>query len=428
MRQDTERSAEHADPIALVDCVVVDGTGAPPLRHGVVVLEAGRIAAVGPLGSVHIPERARVLRCDGRTALPGIIDSHTHIERDIPHVLRAFLHDGVTSVGNTGCGPDLVARLHDAGQAPDAARVFAAGPAVTAPGGYPVIRGDGSAARGVASVAEAEAAVDELVALGVDFVKMAQEPFDFDFHTPGHLPVLAPAVFTAAVRRAAGHGLLVRSHVHNVTQLDLALDAGVTSVEHLIFPLPPDVGYVELYRDGTLGPDALPGLRRRLARMVDQGVYLVPTIGNELANIHAGLPNFPANGLRAVAELMVHILARYVDAGGRVALGSDWVGRPGFPMGMPRRELRYLRAAGMTPSQIIEASTRHAAIVCGRGDTVGVLAPGRAADVIVVDGDPLTDLAALDHVQVVIKDGRLVRADDAIPTPPRPPVPVEPPR
>lgn len=405
--------------LALVGGSVIDGSGTQPIHSGVVVIENGRITAVGPASQVRIPDAALVLRCDGQTVLPGIIDSHTHIEQDLPATLGAFLKDGVTSLGNTGCGPDLVSQLHTAGGDLHAARVFAAGPALTAAGGYPSMRGDGSVARAADSATEAEAAVDELAALGADFIKLTQESFDFNYRTPGRLPVLGPGPIAAVVRRADTHGLLVRSHVHHVTQLDIALDAGVTSVEHMLFPLPPDMGYVELHREGALSTDALPGLRRRIARMVEQGVYLVPTLGGELINIRLHLPDFPADGLRAVEELLVSVLALYVEAGGKVALGSDWVGLPGIPAGMPRQEMEYMLAAGLTPLQVIEASTRHAATLCGQGQTLGVLAPGRHADLTVVGGDPLRDPAALDDIRAVVKDGHLaVLADSQSPPAP----------
>jgi imidazolonepropionase-like amidohydrolase len=386
---------------------VIDGLGGNPVRHGVIVLDQGSVVAVGPLGEVCIPKGTRIIPAEGRTVLPGVIDSHTHVEDQILETLRVFLADGVTSVGNTGSGPDLIAVFHEKGQDSTAARGFIAGPALTAPGGYPAIRGDGSAACGVETIDEAVAAVDELAERGVDFIKLTQEPFDFNYQEPGHLPVLAPDMIAAITARAREHGLLVRSHVHYAYQLDIALDAGVTSIEHMLFPLPKDVGYVGLYRDHTLTPSALPELRQRIERMVRHGVYLVPTIRGELTNIVRGMPDFPAVALQAIEELLVTILSIYVEAGGLVALGSDWVGLPGVPAGMPHHEMRYMQRAGMTPMQVIEASTRHAAAVCGQADTLGVLTPGRRADLIVVNGDPLRDLAALEAVQIVVKDGRV---------------------
>jgi imidazolonepropionase-like amidohydrolase len=397
-----ENPDEAANSLAIVGGTVIDGLGGSPIRHGVIVLDQGSVVAVGPPDEVCIPPGAQIISAEGRTVLPGVIDSHTHVE-----TLRLFLADGVTSVGNTGSSPDLVATFHEKGRDSAVARGFIAGPALTAPGGYPSIRGDGSVARGVETIDEAVAAVDELVERGVDFIKLAQEPFDFNYQESGHLPVLAPDMIVAIVARATEHGLLVRSHVHYAYQLDIALDAGVTSIEHMLFPLPRDVGYVDLHRDHILTPSALPELQQRIERMVRHGVYLVPTIEGELTNIARGLPGFPSVALQAIEELLVTVLGIYVEAGGLVALGSDWVGIPGVPAGMPRHEMRYMQRAGMTPMQVIEASTRHAAAVCGQADTLGVLAPGRRADLIVVGGDPLYDLAALEAVQIVVKDGRV---------------------
>jgi imidazolonepropionase-like amidohydrolase len=91
--------------------------------------------------------------------------------------------------------------------------------------------------------------------------------------------------------------------------------------------------------------------------------------------------------------------------------------------------MRYLREAGLSPLRIVQASTQHAAVLCGQSATLGVLAPGRRADLIVVDGDPLADLDALRRIRIVIKDGRLTRrTEDAVPTGPGHPVPTEPPR
>ncbi|WP_170305250.1 amidohydrolase family protein [Kitasatospora viridis] len=404
-------AAAAAGPLALIGARLISGTGAAPVPDTDVLVAQGRILRIGPTGSIGIPADARRIPCAGLTVLPGFIDSHTHVEQEIPAALAAFLRDGVTSIGNTGCGPQLIEVLHLAGRDPAAAHAFVAGPAITAPGGYPAIRGDGSAARGVASEAEAAAAVDELVGRGSDFIKMTQESFDFDYRTPGHLPVLAPALIAAVARRAREHGLPVRSHVHHVDQLDVALAAGVSSVEHLLFPLPPDTGYVELHRSGRLGLDALPEFDRRIDRMVAAGIRLVPTLGGELVNIRLSLPELPEAAVRGIEELLVTVLAKYVAAGGRVALGSDWVGLPGIPAGLPREELGHLLAAGLTPLQVIEAGTQGAAAVCGQAGQRGVLAPGLAADLILVEGDPSTDLGALDALRLVVKDGRAVTVD-----------------
>ena len=105
-------------------------------------------------------------------------------------------------------------------------------------------------------------------------------------------------------------------------------------------------------------------------------------------------------------------VGRFVKAGGKVALGTDYAGYAAeFDLGMPVTEIGLMREAGMTPMQIIVAATQHAATVCGLGHELGTLEPGKIADVLVVNGDPLGDLAALTAVRLVIHNGVIIRGD-----------------
>ncbi|MGH9062150.1 MAG: amidohydrolase family protein, partial [Acidimicrobiales bacterium] len=337
-----------------------DGSGSPPLPDGVLLIRGERIAEVGPAGQVRVPPVATVLDAGGRTVVPGMIESHVHIEDDIPRLLRAFLADGVTTVGNTGSTPGAVNRFHEAGTLADAARGFIAGPTITAPGGYPSMR-MAEVAHGITGPESGRAAVRYLAALGVDFVKVALEPLDFTPQASGALPVPAPEAVRAVVAEANAHGLPVRAHIRYADQLKVALDAGVTSVEHMLFALPERAGYRELCAGGLPDPSALPGLAGNIRRMAGEGVYVVPTIGTETANIGRGLGAAAQDVLPRVQQAMVGVLAEFVGAGGRVALGSDWVGIPGIPPGLPRAEMAFLVRAGLSPLQVVEAGTRHAA-------------------------------------------------------------------
>jgi imidazolonepropionase-like amidohydrolase len=107
-------------------------------------------------------------------------------------------------------------------------------------------------------------------------------------------------------------------------------------------------------------------------------------------------------------------LGRFVAAGGQVAMGNDYVSVPQngfdhFELGMPMHEIARMREAGMTPMQIVVAATKAAARTCGRESDLGVLAEGKVADVLVVDGDPLADLSALSRPRVVVHDGVVIR-------------------
>lgn len=84
-------------------------------------------------------------------------------------------------------------------------------------------------------------------------------------------------------------------------------------------------------------------------------------------------------------------------------MGTDW--NPSFPTGLFLREIQLLHAAGLSPMEVIEAATRHAARVCGHGEDLGTLEPGKLADILIVDGDPITDLGALERVSLVVRGG-----------------------
>jgi imidazolonepropionase-like amidohydrolase len=103
-------------------------------------------------------------------------------------------------------------------------------------------------------------------------------------------------------------------------------------------------------------------------------------------------------------------LRRFVAAGGGVALGTDYQGAPNvhFDQGMPITEIVLMAQAGMTPMQIIVAATRDAAHACGPERELGTLEPGKLADVLVVEGDPLTDLRALTQTRMVVRDGVII--------------------
>ena len=125
------------DALVVRNGTVIDGTGGPPIANGVVAIQGERIVAVGEADSLQIPEDARVVDAAGGTILPGVINSHTHSTHDAT-VRRAFLTDGVTTVCNLGTSLDRLPAFENS-SVPEgpAARVYWAGPIITAPGGYP---------------------------------------------------------------------------------------------------------------------------------------------------------------------------------------------------------------------------------------------------------------------------------------------------
>lgn len=354
--------------IVLVHGTLIDGTGADPLPDAVVVIRAGRIATVGPRAQVTIPADAQVIDVQGATILPGLINAHVHEAYDA-HNLAAWARAGVTTVREMNAPSATIAGLQPlyafrdvARQRPQYARVVAASPILTVPDGYGTMA--------VTSPDDARQKTNALIAAGAEVIKISLEDT-----LGGGRPRLSLAEAKAIVDTAHEHGVPVTAHVSRAAQLEVALKAGVDDVAHMV---------VDRASDDLI------------ARMVAQDVYWVPTL--ELWK-RLYMEHDIGDNLR-----------RFVAAGGKVALGTDYAGTAAVPfdLGLPLHELQYMREAGMTPMQIIVAATRNAAHVCHVEEDLGTLEAGKIADILVVDGDPLADLLVLQNVRLVIHDGVVI--------------------
>ncbi len=373
--------------LALTDGLLIDGTGAAPVPDATVLIEGDRIAAVGTSASVAVPAGARTIDLAGATILPGFINAHVHQGFSEAN-LRAWAEAGVTTVRDLGASPAEIDGLRDfrarVSADPHFARLVSFGSMLSVPGGY--------GQRFAGSAAEFRAAVDDEFAKGVDGIVIGLEDgprYDFvgtlDSITvspgavaAGPLPNPTAEELRAAVESAHGHGLRVSGHLTQGVYMDALLDAGVDDISHL----PIDVVSNE-----------------SLARMARLGVPIIPTF--------AALDNVHGSGQR---DALMYV----VKTGGKVALGNDYAGGPGDDeIGIPYSEFDQMAEAGMEPMDVLLASTSVAARVCGLDGRVGVLAPGYAADVLVVSGNPLDDLRALQRIRMVVRSGTIVR-DEAL--------------
>ena len=143
-----------------------------------------------------------------------------------------------------------------------------------------------------------------------------------------------------------------------------------------------------------------------LPPMVKQKVILVPTLARGLGRWYRSEEATP--GQRVLANGILEIVRRFHQTGGVIALGTDY--NPNVEELQPhlfRKEMQLLHAAGLTPVEVIQAATNNPAHACGHGEDVGTIEAGKLADVIVVDGDPLSGLQALEEVLFVVKGGRI---------------------
>jgi enamidase len=394
--------------------MVIDGTGGPAVLDGVVVVLEDRIVEVGEASAFQIPRDAEVVDAGGGTILPGVINSHTHSTHD-PEARRAFLIDGVTTVCNLGTSLDRLPMFEDVSVSEGpAARGYWAGPIITAPGGYPGPVYGSQFSYEVGSPEEARAAVTDLLDRGASMIKIALAPGD----PRNPWPILDLARVQAIVEEAHSRGVVVRAHVFEPYLVeDIVLPAGVDVIEHEPFPIltPEEESRILDSGDplGLLFDVVAPEFERLLTRVVEQGIVMVPTLDQRVGTLFANPDRSRVEQI--VIDVHVEAARRFHALGGILALGNDYGGVSNVELGMPLVEMELFLAAGLTPMEVMEASTRHAASVCGQANGLGSLEPGKFADIIIVDGDPLTDLSAMGRVVAVIKGGELAHQGPAGP-------------
>jgi enamidase len=396
-----EREELQSVSTIVTNGIVIDGTGADPITDGLVAIQGNRIVAVGQSSDFKIPEEVNVIDATGKTILPGVFNAHVHF---VPYAEKRrvlFLLDGVTSVCDLGTSLSLMEEFEQEKlEAGLAARGFKAGPIITAPRGYPGSNWDVALSYEIQGVNEAENAVRDLHARGADYIKVALEP-GFGGAT---LPMINLEELRSVVATAHANDLLVRAHVTKSEMLDMVLEAGVDVIEHV--PIPSD-SYENLQPMlDDAGKYRIPSsLEAQMLDMIEQGVVLVPTL--DVLTGDSNLRNFVESEPEHFTQAVLTVVRFFHDSGGIIAVGNDY-GYPGVLPGMPLREMELLQAAGLSPLEVIEAATKHAAYVCGQSEDLGTLEIGKLADLIVVDGNPLEDINAMDSVLYVVKDGELV--------------------
>jgi imidazolonepropionase-like amidohydrolase len=354
--------------LALVNGSLIDGTGADPVAGAVILLAGDKILAIGSQEKIDVPAGVDRIDVAGATILPGFINAHVHRAFDKAN-LQAWALGGVTTVRDEGTSTGQIAQLKDfraeVAADPHYARLVSAGSMLAVPGGY----GD----LFVSSPQQAQEAVLSEIDQGVDAIKVALE----DGYAGQHgLPMLTPEELKSIVSTAHAHNKPVSGHITQGAYLQPMLDAGVDDIAHLPY-------------------DSIPP--KSLQQMVRQGVYLTPTF-TVLRNY--GVP----------PGTLQDNLRKFVDLGGKVALGNDYGGGPGeFELGIPMVEIQMMGQAGMTPMQILVACTLNAAHVLRIDHEVGTLEPGKFADILVVNGDPLADINVLKEIRLVIHGGVVIR-------------------
>ncbi len=413
---------------------LIDGTGGPPIRDAVVVVEGSRIRTVGTEEQVSYPPDAQVIDTRGRTILPGLVDSHIHL-RD--HMLPMFLPHGVTTIADTNNYTSWSIALRDAleDERIKGPRLFVSGIAAGGPtagesstqtspsrnfGAYARTSSDGSVSPGVAlqTVDEALEYVGTLLAKGVDILKV-----DLD---------LTLDQLRAILEEATRAGVVVVGHSEN---MEIAAEIGLKYMEHTDTVGRAILAGMEVSPEQGSSPESQMDtqlLDPLIELMVRQGVYANPTLfvrwgastprAREWADAARELIRDPGlafvpdtvrepwtrprgradiQGFTKVAEF----LRRFVQAGGKIAGGTDSGYMPGLSL---HYEMQMMVDIGMSPMQAIQGATLWGAESIGQETDLGSLEAGKLADITVVEGNPLDDISATRNVRMVIKDGNVM--------------------
>jgi enamidase len=402
--EDLMKTPVHINALVIKNGTIIDGTGIPPIPDGILVIQGDRIVAIGPASEFTVPPEVNIIDAEGGTIMPGIINSHAH-NSATPEIRRAFLVEGVTTTCSPGAKLNTWSEYEQASTAEGpAARYFGARLVIVAPGGWDTERLATSQFYPVDTPTEARDAVRDMVNLGADMIKIYMNPGDPD----NPLPMLDQERVTAIVEEAHAYGLLVRAHANRFSSLNIALQAGVDVIEHTVGMNISENEYKSIMEStdpiaqvfNVIGPEH----ETLFARMVEQDVVMVPTLSAIIGSFY-GASNL-THEQQVSIDVWLEKVRRFHNMGGIIALGNDY-GTSGIELGMPLTEMKLLVAAGLTPLEVINAGTRNAAYVCGQDSELGTLDPGKLADIIVVRGNPVTDIQAMGDVAVVIKGGEI---------------------
>jgi imidazolonepropionase-like amidohydrolase len=397
---------------------VIDGIAAAPLLQASVVISGETIRAVGPTADVDVPAGADVIDLGDRTVTPGLIDGHLHFlgvtdmwddvledeayraARSVDD-LRKLLDAGFTAVRCLGSsiGPGLARAVQE--RWIDGPRIVAAGQFICSTAGtWDHLRLPASVLGAkdmlVDGADECRAAVRRRTRAGSTVIKIGISAGrrDDHLHSWGDSPfeqlvTLSPAETRATVEEAERHGLIVAAHAIGEDAVRVALEGGVHTIEH-----------------GHAIDD------RTLDAIAERQVLLLPTlaamtyIGDR--GVELGMAPRVVEAAKRHADEQRRSFGKAVQAGARIAAGSDFVGPPLHPHGENGIELVLMRDAGMKAMDVLQAATRTAAEALGEQSNIGTLEPGKRADLVILNGDPLADMRAIENVHVVFKDGRPV--------------------
>jgi hypothetical protein len=431
------QSTAPARPLVIQGGTLIDATGRPPLQDVVIVIEGERIKAVGKRSDVAIPKGSRIIDVKGKTILPGLIDGHCHL---LDFVGELYLSLGVTTCPDITQNDDEWSKAQRDGtqlgkiRGP---RIWSTGTRLVGP--PPAWARRAESGHLVKSAEEARAVVRRKKEMGLDIVKFNE--------------YVEPEVIKAGAEEANRLGLPVTCHCLDVF---LAAEAGFAGVEHHWAPGMTSISDVkkrwEIHAqrmtgkidtadlpfhyeaenfDGIiramadkqvswsptiatwfrpLSPSAARFKERELSILNDpKAGYLPAVMREQTLRQYERYEKFPSQRLNQAREGYTKIadfIVRYVQAGGILRAGSD--PNNGLPALGLHQEVVMFVEAGVSPMQAIQAATINVAKAFRKDKDFGTVEPGKVADIIAVEGDPLKDVWTIQNVKMVVLGGKII--------------------
>ena len=383
---------------------VKDGTSTD---HSVIIIEKGKILAAGAEGSVAIPGGARIIHAEGKTILPGLWDMHAHFEQ--AEWGPAYLAAGVTTVRD--CGNEFnyinaVKRAIDDGQG--------VGPHILKAG---IVDGPGPAGIGIIRASTPEEAVT-----------VVRRYKDSGFVQIKIYSSMQPAIVKAICDEAHKQGLTVTGHIPEGMTLMQGVDSGMDMVNHIQYVYsvmkrnkdrtvdwndPQTTAVIDFIVSHHVVIDATLGVFEMIFRSVKDSItrmepayYTLPE-PLQVLFVNMGMPPANAEKFKPMFRDMEKIVKVLHDKGVTLVAGTD-MGFPGFSVD---RELELYVEAGLTPLEALQTATIIPARVMKQESVSGSIEAGKQADLLIVEGDPLSQIRDVRKVKMVIKDGMLYEPD-----------------
>jgi imidazolonepropionase-like amidohydrolase len=407
---------------------LIDGSGRAPAAGSAMIVDNGRITWIGATANLKAPAGAQTIDLSGKFVMPGIINLHGHLgnvvdltqdrkfytRENVEKDLNTYASYGVTTMLSMGTDQDLIFRIRDEQRAsgrPSMTRVFTAGQGFAFKGGYGGLPGVTFA---LVDSSEVEKDVAELANKHVDIVKMW-----VDDHL-GHMKKMPFEIAKAIIDNGHKHGLPVAAHIFYLDDAKRLAGAGVNGFAHSVRDKPVDQELIDIMKKhgtwlaaATLTREASTFVYAKPAPFLKDPFFTRSVSAKTLATLKspeyqksiADDPDF--HEYAGILEMAKKNLKKLSDAGVKYGFGTD-AGPPGrFPGFFEQWEMELMVEAGLTPMQVIQAATKNAAEFLAAKD-LGTLEPGKWADLVVLNADPLKNIRNTHKIQAVYIAGNKV--------------------